>query len=294
MSAQAPIQLADLDPEQARAIETQVASALVDTPISNSEFAGLILAEASIAAVGLGLVSFTLAWDAPTKALQGKVPPDAQSTIAATTHAIVTPFCLAILDRVAKRYPGRLQEQHKTRLQQAATIAADIVCGTVAVGTGFGSVRLSTGAVQIAGDLGIDTAAFVASFFAYRVLTCLADAALLKSSCRKVQSQTGAPASKALEEAIASIYKELFSLRAIVTEFVPRFCGTALFPVLANVIGQYFDSKGLSPFIGMMLNVFWFFTEYNAFMLAGQAFAEKMLPASNQTQTTAHAGNHAE
>lgn len=294
MSDQTPIRLPELDPEQARAIETQPTPALVDTPISNSEFARLILVEAIISAIGLGLFAFALAWDAPTKALQGKVSPAAQSTIAATIHAFATPFFLAILDSLAKRYPGRLQEQYKTPLQQAATTAADIVSGTITVGGGLGFLHLATGAVLQGSPLPIETAVLAASFFAYRVLTCLFDAALLKANLRKVQSPPGAPLPTAIKEEIASIYETLFSLRAIVTQFVPRFWGAALYPLLANVIGQYFDTNGMSPFIGMMLNIFWFFTEYNAFMAAGQAIADAIFPRSNETQSTAHADNHAE
>jgi len=245
-----------------------------------SELMRLLLVEGVIVGVGIGATSVGAGWYGTYTALEGVVPVAAQCTASATVYAVLSNIGDATLRVIATKYTGTLKEKELAGLKKAAAVAVDICIGALAVGGGFAVTQKKLKDARLGPDLQDAVLIFLITFFIYWVFRLMVNSAVLRVKYTKLVARPEMDWKTYFNDASREKLSDLVSIRNLLTNFVHRVGAFSLYPVVANVVSEYWEKKfGKSEQgVASLVNLFWFFAEFDALMLVCAEIAAKVLP----------------
>lgn len=257
--------------------ETTLRSLLVSLPIaSQSEAVRLVFKDAFLFAIHSG-ATVALAWDQEQKALlSANAPTSAAYIVPALSYGVAQNFLEPLLNTIAQKHGGIIDQPKLKGWKKCADIACNIIIGAANVG---GAHAILT---EIKDPEQVEViATFVLCFFTYWVMKLLVKTALLNVNYKKTIARSDMDWKEYYRRSIGDALNSMISLQHAVTNFAPRVVAFSIYPLLANVITAWWTEKhgATHPGIPVLLNLFWFFVDFDACFETAALIASCMLPS---------------
>lgn len=258
---------------------TTAARALI-LPLSNvNDFVLTMLSEAFATSVGVGLP--VAAW----KELHDSFAPEGSNAGgdigAAALIALTQPAIEKAIRLLMAKFYGVLSPGPETN---AFTIVADkaitALIGAATVGGALGVVDQLTEAHPSAKA---EIAAFVIGFCLFSCVRSIVSVAVLRSQYRRETSRV--PWADYPSTALKAAFTEFITLRILLSDRVGKLVGFAIFPQIGLKWISFWLKNGPGiKYVGWatVLNLLWFFAEYQVCLTTAAAVAAAILPAEEE------------